>query len=191
MEEKDNVLKKEFQKKDVERLRNLIKGKSGDKTNDSVGYKKYHKTHSEGEIWTEDGRTWTVKDGIKQNITKLDQAKKHAIPLFCSTCNKIMNKQLDTHYYKAYGFCLDCTTKHETHLKLEGKWEAFLNETHNKEIDKLIEDYKAFMKESIEESNNNFISEAGEVEKWVGGINKTRANETLEDGIKYLESLKK
>jgi hypothetical protein len=28
----DNVLKKDFQKKDVERLRNLVKGKSGERT---------------------------------------------------------------------------------------------------------------------------------------------------------------
>jgi hypothetical protein len=33
----DNVLKKEFAKKDVERLRNLMKGKYGEKTQVSVG----------------------------------------------------------------------------------------------------------------------------------------------------------
>ena len=36
----DNVLKKEFQKKDVQRLRNLVKGKYGEKTGQSIGYKK-------------------------------------------------------------------------------------------------------------------------------------------------------
>ena len=34
----DPILKKEFAKKDVERIRNLVKGKYGDKTRDSVGY---------------------------------------------------------------------------------------------------------------------------------------------------------
>ncbi len=31
-------LKKEFQKRDVERIRNLVKGKYGEKTRDSIGY---------------------------------------------------------------------------------------------------------------------------------------------------------
>ncbi len=35
---KDNVLKKQFQKRDVERLRNLVKGKHGDRTTVGIGY---------------------------------------------------------------------------------------------------------------------------------------------------------
>ena len=58
-----------------------------------------------------------------------------------------MNKQLDPHYYKAHGTCLDCTKIKETKLKTSGKWEDHIKETHNKEIDKLIIEYKAFMKE--------------------------------------------
>ena len=34
----DSVLKKQFQKRDVERLRNLVKGKSGNKTTTGIGY---------------------------------------------------------------------------------------------------------------------------------------------------------
>ena len=34
----DNVLKRDFQKKDVERLRNLVKGKSGERTSQGIGY---------------------------------------------------------------------------------------------------------------------------------------------------------
>ena len=42
---RDNVLKKELNKKDVQRIRNLVQGKYGDKTTQSVGYKKgYIKT---------------------------------------------------------------------------------------------------------------------------------------------------
>ena len=61
----------------------------------------------------------------------------------------------------------------------------------NKEIDKLIEEYKAFMTDKLNESNDGFVTESGEVEKWVGGINKERAGEALEEGIKYLGSMKK
>ena len=63
---KDNVLKKQFQKQDVQRLRNLIQGKYGEKTRSSVGFSKKEEHYKEGDIWEIDGRTWTIKDGIKQ-----------------------------------------------------------------------------------------------------------------------------
>ena len=37
---KDNVLKKQFAEKDVNRLRNLVKGKHADKSSTSVGFTK-------------------------------------------------------------------------------------------------------------------------------------------------------
>lgn len=39
---KDNILKKEFAKKDVQRLRNVLKGKAGERTVDGIGYTKTH-----------------------------------------------------------------------------------------------------------------------------------------------------
>ena len=187
---KDNILKKEFNKKDVTRLRNLVKGNSKERIGQGVGYSKKEKFHNEGDVWVENGRKWTIREGVKENITKLDKFKRASVPLFCPKCNTIMNKQLDSHYYRAYGGCLHCTTKMETKLKTEGKWENHKNQTHNKEIDKLIEEYKAFMEGKLNESNDGFITESGEVEKWIGGINKDRAGEALKEGIEYLESLK-
>tara|TARA_Y100001963_G_C6753514_1_gene435485 strand:+ start:321 stop:890 length:570 start_codon:yes stop_codon:yes gene_type:complete len=188
---KDNVLKKEFQKKDVKRLRNLIKGKGSERTGQGVGYTKKQEFYKEGDIWEQDGRTWTIRDGIKQNITKLDKFKGAAVPLFCPTCNHIMNKQLDAHYFRAYGACIDCTAKKETKLKLEGKWVEHREDVANKEIDKIIEAYTAFMKARMNQSNKGFITEAGEIEKWTGNIDKEKLEYDLKEGIKYLESLKK
>jgi hypothetical protein len=188
---KDNILKKEFNKKDVERLRNIIQGKSKERTGAGVGYTKKEEFHQEGDIWEENNRTWTIKNGIKQNITKLDKFKTATVPLFCPSCNKIMNKQLDPHYFKAHKMCLDCVTVKETKLKTEGKWKTHTQEIHNQEIDKLIQEYTQFMKSKMTESNDGFVTESGEVEKWVGGINKERAGEALREGIEYLKGLKK
>jgi hypothetical protein len=102
-----------------------------------------------------------------------------------------MDKQLDSHYYKSYGECVDCRAKFETKLKLEGKWEDYIKDTHNKEIDLLIEEYKNFYHTKLNESTQGYVTESGEIEKWVGGVNKQRAEESLEDVIKYLEGLKK
>ena len=102
-----------------------------------------------------------------------------------------MDKQLDPHYFKSYGSCLDCRTQFETKLKIEGKWEDYIKDTFNKEIDQTIEEYKVFFKEKLEESNTGTVTESGEVEKWIGSINKERAEESLNEVITYLESLKK
>ena len=187
----DNVLKKDFNKKDVERLRNLVKGKGGERTTQGIGYTKKEEFYKEGDIWEVNGRKWTIKDGIKQNITKLDKFKTASVPLFCPSCKGIMNKQLDPHYFKAYGVCLDCAKKEETQIKNSGKWDEHTKGVHNKEIDKTIEEYTQFMKMKMEQSNDGFVTEAGEVEKWKGGINKERAKEALFEGIEYLKSLKK
>jgi hypothetical protein len=187
-----SILKKQFGERDIQRIRNLVKGKSGDRTVSGVGkLKSTIDSHEEGDIWEEGGRTWTIKDGIKENITKLDKFKKTTIPLFCPKCKGIMDKQLDPYYYKSYGTCVDCRAEFETKLKLEGKWEDYIKETHNKEIDQVIEEYKNFYNSKLNESTQGYITEAGEVEKWGGGINKQRAEESLEDVIKYLEELKR
>ena len=46
----ENVLKKEFGKKDVTRLRNLMTGKHNSKNGQSVGYSKKQTFYKEGDI---------------------------------------------------------------------------------------------------------------------------------------------
>ena len=70
------MLKKEFKKKDVERARNLIMGNSGASSETQIGYKKKRIEYKEGDIWTENKKTWTIKNGIKQTISKLDSIRK-------------------------------------------------------------------------------------------------------------------
>ena len=188
----DSLLKKTFQKKDVERIRNLVKGKSGDRVTSGVGQTKTTiGDYKEGDVWEVNGKTWTIKDGIKENVTKLDKFKKAAVPLFCPSCKQVMDKQLDPFYYKSYGTCVDCRAEFETKLKLEGKWKFYTDDLFNKEIDKQIEEYKNFMTNKLSESNNSFITEAGDIEKWVGGIDKERAEQAMKETIEYLENLKK
>ena len=188
---KDNVLKKDFQERDVQRLRNLIQGKQGEKTRSSVGFSKADEFHTEGDIWESDGRTWTIKEGIKQNITKLDKAKKaHNMPLFCPNCNKVMKKRNDKPFYRIHKKCFDCVIDMEIQLKQEGKWEEYEINIKNNEIDNRIKEFKIWVKEKLEEGNDNFVSESGEVEKWIGKVNKEKVKEYVQQAVEYLESLK-
>ncbi len=187
----DNVLKKEFAKKDVERLRNLMQGKYGNKTTTGIGYSKPDEFHKEGDIWEYDDRTWTIKDGIKQNITKLDKAKKaHLMPLMCPSCNKVMKNKNDKSYYNIHKSCFRCVILKEEKLKQEGKWEEYQRNIKNIEIDNKIIDFKDYVSDKLKETNNSFISEAGDKETWKGKVNKERVEANVKDVVEYLESLK-
>lgn len=184
-------LKKEFQEKDVQRLRNLVQGKHGEKTRSSVGFSKADEFHDEGDIWESDGRTWTIKGGIKQNITKLDKAKKaHNMPLFCPNCSKVMKHRNDKTFYNIHKMCFNCVIDKEHQLKKEGKFKEYQQNIKNNEIDNHIKEFKEFVEESINESSKSFISEDGDLEKWSGKINKDLADQHTEEVIKYLNSLK-
>jgi len=189
---KENVLKKEFSQRDVQRVRNLVQGKYGDKTQQSVGYTKAQKFHSEGDIWEEDGRKWTIKDGIKQNITKLDKAKKaHVMPIFCPNCKKPMKKRFDKDYYNIHKKCFDCVIDFEHDLRKAGLWEEYEKNIRNADIDGFIKDFKAYVEDELTQNNSSFVTEAGDVEKWVGGPNKQRVLDALDKTIEHLEKMKK
>jgi|TARA_Y100000389_G_scaffold198275_1_gene234472 hypothetical protein len=192
MSQKVAGLKKEFQEKDVERLRNLITGKYGKKTGSSVGFSKAEEFYAEGDIWESDGRTWTIKNGIKQNITKLDKAKKaHVMPLLCPCCKKIMKKRIDKPSYNLHKKCFNCVVEMEHKMRIEGTWEKYIYNLHNQQIDHNLEEFKNFVKEKLKESNNSFVSEDGDVEKWVGKLDEDKVNEYLASVEEYAKALKK
>ena len=185
-------LNKEFQKRDVERMRNLIQGKYGEKNGTSVGFSAPHKEYKEGDMWEKDDRTWTIKDGIKQNVTKLDKAKLvHTMPLFCPACKKVMKNRNDKAYYNIHKTCFKCVIKEEDKMKRNGTFEAYRQGIKNDEIDHRIEDFKVWMKEKVSETNNQYVSEAGDVETWKGKINHDQIDTNMKEVIEYLESLKK
>jgi hypothetical protein len=187
----DNVLKKQFQQKDVQRLRNLMTGKHGDKTTVGVGYTKQHEFHEEGDLWEEDGRTWTIKNGVKQNITKLDKAKESIhMPLFCPCCNNLMKNKYDKGFYLQYKRCFGCQVEFETELRIKGLWVDYEKHIINSDIDSMINEFSIWIDEEINETNTSYITEAGDIERWVGS-SKKKLLENKEDTIKYLESLKK
>lgn len=188
---KETQLNKEFSSKDIQRLRNLISKKSDEKTITGVGYSKKKEVYEEGDIWLENGREWTIKNGIKQNITRLDKAKDiHIMPLFCPKCAKVMKGRNDKMFYNIHHKCFNCVVDFEQELRREGKWDEYLLKTHNDQIDAHINEFKLFLEDELKESNNSFITEDGHVENWLGNNREFLKNE-VEKAIKHLESLKK
>jgi hypothetical protein len=185
------MLKKDFKSADVQRLRNLVTGKQSERSTAGVGYSKKQETHDEGDVWEENGRTWTIKNGIKQNITKLDKAKKEVtLPLFCPCCDQLMKNKNDKLFYIQYKRCFNCQVDFETDIRKHGLWEEYEKNIINSDVDSLIQDYNVWIDEIVNNSNESFITENGDVERWVGS-SKKKLLESKEETIKYLQSLKK
>ncbi len=187
----DNVLKKEFSKKDVQRARNLVKGNTSARTTEGIGYTKKHEHHEEGEVWEESGRKWTIKNGIKQNITKMDKFKKiGTLPLFCPTCNTLMKKELDKKVFPAYQKCFDCIIDYEAELQKQNRSEEYFKNLRNQHVNSLIEEYEFFMQDQLKQSNNSYVTEAGDVENWKGGKSKKELEQELQEGLEFLKNMK-
>ena len=76
----------------------------------------------EGDSWKDhDGKLWTLKNGIKQSVSPLQDAK---TPWWCPECGKSMDK-LDVKTFRAVTKCYDCVAKEESRLKMDGKWDQY------------------------------------------------------------------
>ena len=162
-------------KKGIQRMRNLVSGNASDKTKISTGYGKSRTVRSEGDTWETKGKTWTIKNGVRQTVSKLDMARKALkVPSECPKCG---DPRMQHHAYKAmykkFGICLNCVMKFENELRTAGKYEEF-----TKELSK--SNNEAWLKEKTAEyhdwlstmDNESYITEAGDIEDWSGGKSK-------------------
>jgi len=62
---------------------------------------------------------------------------------------------------------------------------------HNEGIDKFIANYQSWVEEIINDKNQSFVTEQGDIENWIGGFDLEKIKSSTEASIKYLESLKK
>lgn len=180
---KETLLQKEFQKRDIQRIRNLVSGKQGDATQTQVGYTSKYISHSEGDVWEEFGRKWTIKNGIKMSVTKLDRAKKLSLtPLLCPKCDKLMKSEHDKKMFKIHNTCFDCVVKMETQLKIEGKYQEYedkiVKANANFMLDEFVNGFDSFL-DSID-SNNGFVTEQGDIEDWhIKALDKQKIREQV------------
>jgi hypothetical protein len=145
-------------------------------------------TRKEGDVWEDvNGKQWTVKNGIKQSMTKLDSAK---TPFWCPRCSKPLNHKFDLKFWRIRGHCMDCVVKDETEIRRQGNWEEYERKI-------MLRNYIAEIKDKIAELQNyhdtvskpEFVN-ADEtrilmIERWDVDINKIKA-----DLMKDIEMLK-
>lgn len=178
-------------KNKIQRMRNLVTGEYGSRTKKQAGYKKYNNKKSEGDVWEEGGRTWTVKNGIKQNVRKLDLAKQYSrIPLSCPKCKGPMNKSQHKFMYIRYGHCLMCQSKLEFEMMANNTYDDWLIENVRKNFLSWKDDKrKAFENYLSDINSKHYITESGLVEDWSEMTEETKSyiKERFEEFIKKEE----
>lgn len=184
----ESLLKKEFKKSDVERVRNLVNKDFTAGTKQQSGYKKSIKKYAEGDIWEDGGRQWTIKNGIKQNITKLDSAKKALrIPLRCPNCGGPMKHHLAKKMYKIHGFCFDpCTVEMEANLRKAGLYDKYEERMMQGNMKAFANDVEQWALDLVN-SQDTFVTEAGDIEDWQS--NKAKDKEILKNVRQYVSHL--
>lgn len=189
----DNQLQKEFKERDVQRMRNILAKNYSDKTVTQVGYKADYVERNEGDVWEEYGKKWTIKNGIKQTVTRLDDIKRKIMtPLCCPNCNKPMVKgHIDKYMYSIHQKCLDCVIEYETRLKIDGKYKEYEQNIIKQGVKYHIKEMEDVLLElMIDESNESFITEAGDIEAWKGkGENKQQIIKDIQEYIQKLQDM--
>ena len=148
----------------------------------------------EGDVWEEKGKTWTIKDGIKQTVTKFTEARKSFLtPLSCPECGKSMKSHWDAKFWKTHRTCWDCVIKAEHEIRTQGRWAEYEQAKMSanaaaflKEVRETLEDYGGSSKQ------DTYVTEKGKVEKWSNPDNKVIRQyidteiEKLEEKVKKL-----
>jgi len=183
-------MKKHISKSKVQRMRNLVTGDYTNKTQIRSGYTKESMAkHIEGDVWENNGKTWTIKNGIKQTVTKLDKARAMAkIPLHCPKCDSRMLADQHKYMYKRFKHCLHCQTDAEMEMRSNGTYDAWQNSQINRNFEGWLHKSRAEFKDWLEtRGSKTQISEAGDIEDWSGGKSD---DELLAEFDVYIENEK-
>lgn len=169
----ENNLKKEFSKRDVTRMRNIITGKTGDRTQVQTGWELGKEDHKEGDVWEVDGKKWTIKNGIKQTVTKLDKIKSLVLmPLSCPNCGGVMKlTEIEKKMWSIHKTCFECVLKKEGEIKRQGKWEEYEGDIMNANKNAALVDLESALDGWLVQ-DDTFVTEQGDVESWNGGNKK-------------------
>lgn len=77
------------------------------------------KKREDGEKWTDSsGKQWEMRSGIRQTVSKLQDAK---TLWWCPKCSKPLNHKKDVQFWRLRGHCVDCQVQFEMKLRREGK----------------------------------------------------------------------
>ena len=114
------------------------------------------------------------------------------MPLCCPKCTKVMKGQFDKPNYKIHKMCHDCVIKFEHNLKVKGTYDEYIKKLKTNNSLNIVDEMESYLLDAINTSNEGFVSENGDVERWVGGVNKVELTKQVKEATKIRrEHLKK
>ena len=183
----ETQLKKQFTERDLQRIRNLVQKKGNEKTITSVGYTKAEERHVEGDVWEENNKTWTIKNGVKRTVRKVEAVN---TPLLCPKCSKPMKHRFDKQMYGIHQICMSCVIAMETELKMQGKYEEYESNMLRKNAqyytDNVIDGVDQFLDDLI---NETYVMEDGTIQNWIGnGLNKEEIKKQIIEKMQQIKN---
>lgn len=124
----------------------------------------------EGDTWEESGKTWTIKNGIKRTVNKMDSVRKEQmVPLCCPKCNGTMKGPTNQKIWAINKTCLNCLIEQEHEIIKAGKWEEYEKAKVLANANAFCEDMESalqeYLKQDVSKSN---VTEDGMIETWRG-----------------------
>jgi hypothetical protein len=179
-------MKKGISEQKVQRMRNLASGNYNAKSTLRSGYTKTVKKYSEGDVWEENGKTWTIKRGIKRTVNKLDSARKlQRVPLSCPKCNTKLSHPGHKKMYKRWGMCLVCVTNWVNEMKMNGTYDDWFKEFDAKNYNAFINDITHEYNDWLDKRNaKHYITEAGDIEDWSDGKDSKELKKEFDNKLK-------
>jgi len=171
----NTYLKKEFKDgSELQRLRNIIKKNFGDNTKIQKGYEKEFVERKEGDVWEENNKKWTIKNGITMSYTPTQQIRQETqLPLFCPKCGDVIKSNYDKKMFKLYSHCFTCQLKIETQMKLDGTFEEFEKNIIKANITDMVREVESDVREFMSENQDlEILTANGDKEEWSGEIVK-------------------
>lgn len=146
-------------------------------------------TPKEGDVWEERGRRWTIKNGIKQTVTKFDAAR---VPQWCPQCGKVMNTPLDDNCYYTEGECHVCVIKKETRMRIDGTYDDYIRRKFQRAQAAYVRDKLEWLKSvknELKKPQFHFID--GRYEEWNMDLSQVKKDldHDIEGLTKLLEEL--
>ena len=157
-------------------LQSILRGETPEKRV-MVGYQ------SDKKVESRDGKT------IESPLTKVMQEAR--MPWFCPKCKGIMKKRADDKYWARHKMCLECWSKKETKMKIDGTWDEYQREQDELYRRSYVKDLKAELQGYIDmvSKDQDIAQDSGDLERW-GMTDSSEIVETLSKEIvnidKYL-----
>ena len=134
--------------------------------------KKSFVDHREGDIWEESGKTWTIKNGIKKTVTKMESLRKEiVVPIACPKCSTSMRSGVHQWAWNAYRMCFNCVVDMEHAITKAGKLEEYTKALYRANMESFYDDLEQFIKDFSKEKTSIF-TEDGLKENWVDNTQK-------------------